>query len=167
MSLPTCYGWWGWSWEVKHPAQSGLMSHRAEQTTWGFWFRVHRSFHCAHHAPPSHISLGGAGVLFSSSDGRAEVRNDKPQVTQLLSVKTGIQTQFSQANCSSCSWLCHFPGRHKSSVVFITHCWHLPLLRDHHTSMDPYTHTWVYTKPKQKVFLTNILLPYTLLSILF
>lgn len=121
----------------------------------------------AHHTPPSHIRLDGAGVLFSSSDGRAEVRSDKPRVTQRLSVKTGFKPSSLKPAALLVSWLCHFPGRHKSSVVFITHCWHLPLLRDHHTSVDPYTHTWVYTKPKQKMFLTDTLLPYTLLSILF
>lgn len=81
--------------ESKGPAQSWLLSHRTEQTTQDFQFQTQRSPHCAQQPPYSLHSPGEAGVLFSLAAGRADVRSDRPKVTQVLSGKAGIHTQHS------------------------------------------------------------------------
>lgn len=132
MSLPTCYRWWDWS-QKRQSAPSGERSPSSADDQAS---DVRPSTLAIARVSPSHAhnSPDEASVLFSLSDGGAEVRSGKPKVAQLVSGKVGIQTQFSallKPTARSISWLCHFPWRPESSIMFIKRFCHQPMVRNH------------------------------------
>lgn len=145
--------------EIKCPAQSRSVNHRAFQTSQGFWVRAHH-YSIAHRSPPrSCNSPDEAGVFFSLSGGKAEIQSDEPKVKQLVKWAGWDSNPVLWGSKANCSFYLMTPPF--SLKAWNIDCVHQTFLTSTHGKKSswfkvctpPHTHTDVCTyKTKTKGF---------------